>query len=266
MTGAYNIKEKPNNQTEISLVDETSLDESKKKLNHSVKETNRMLNKIFYGLKGEHSDKYQKHIDELKNIAEDGMKSDDPKLVEVMKSADEIQEKIVKEDGPLIESSYLKQLTITAGIFAVISFIIGVALSYWAMKNIEIGKIIKPFTCYFFIWTGSMIGLWLSRITKRINMTKEEIMKSQDKKMLSWIRLIFAGIVAVFVFAIMKNEIFEITVGGLTPAKVTSNPEIAIIFGAFAGLLDSKLANNILNMIKDTQADTQAVTQQASGS
>ncbi|RLJ90641.1 hypothetical protein DFR62_0786 [Planococcus citreus] len=215
---------------EMSLIDEELFKSIEytvtivKSLKHTKKETKRV------------------YFNKLLSLARVGFLgvSPQPKLAQT--SLDLVKQEILLIEGHRIKNRYMKLL----GIGALVS-IVACWIVYGVFSSITN---ITPLIGYFSVWTGSMVGLWISFGARKLTFQLDDLSVLEKDNMNIYIRLPYIGLCAIIFFLLLNSEIFSFEIGETSFEAITGRTEFQLLIGVIAGLFESKLGSSIYEKIQ----------------
>lgn len=241
--GFFRIYRNPDDEMDIifeklTIVEET-ISENQEKLYLKVEKINSILKKI---LKKE-KDEYLRYSNEILGISRVGLvgESAEPRLA--FSSLELLENEIINNLGTTFKNKYMINLA-KAGIISstIVTILLFVFFRIFGHENL-----FKIRDCCSLIWTGSMVGLWISFGIRKIELSIDDFEKIEKDQMTPYIKTTFIGITAI-VFALSLNlEILKIEIGKFNTLNIFKNYQTALFTGIIAGISELSLTKNLYN-------------------
>ena len=233
--GAFEIVEKYKKTFNIKPVGD-SLPQDQVKLQRAIYAANAILNVIFKN----REEKYKDYLKALMEVAEAGLES--PNIVHpqiAFDALEQIKTNIVLLEGRELKKKYLwdllqKAIVLGSGVLA-----ITLGLDY-------VWPEIFNFYPLGLVWAGAMTGVWVSVAIKRTKMSFEELPNYDERKIVPFLHLIFAGIITVVFALFLKLEIIGITFNDIDFTEFPRHPEMSFVLGFLGGFSEKALSLKIL--------------------
>lgn len=184
----------------------------------------------------------RKYFNKLLSLARVGFLGESPQYKLAQKYLESLKHEILMVEGQRIKSRYMHLL----GVGAVIS-IAACWVLYWILSLItEISALDR----YFFVWSGAMIGAWISFGARKTTFQLDDLSVLEKDNMDIYIRLPYIGLCALVFLLLLDSNIFSFEIGNISSDKIDDSVEIQLLIGVIAGLLESKLGSNIYEKIQ----------------
>ncbi len=108
-------------------------------------------------------------------------------------------------------------------------------------NNPEVSKLIYAFRNFFILWTGTMIGTWLSFGIRRAKITFKDLGAMEDDMVEPAIRLIFTGLIAVTIGVVFICGMVTVSVGSLSSQQLLDQGRSALLIGMLLGVSELAL-------------------------
>ena len=148
-----------------------------------------------------------------------------------------LQSEILMREGPRIKNGYMKTLGLTAAVLAAAAAIIYLVLR----NNHSLSELLYGYRNMFVLWTGTMIGTWLSFGLRRPNISFKDLGALEDDMMEPAVRLIFTGTIAITIAFIFVCGMVNVNVGGLNSAHLLAHGSTALLIGMLLGVSEQAL-------------------------
>ncbi|MFE9082304.1 hypothetical protein [Bacillus mobilis] len=240
MSSFLNVRSNPNEKFDIVFemnpaVPAVELPEIDKELYSTVENVTTVI-KNLHGT----SEKIKKtYFKRLLSTAQIGAVGANPSPELALSSIRLLKEDILTTEGHRIKNNYMTKLGIASLISIGLCWLVYLILDYLAVSPLD--------TSYFNIWSGSMIGTWVSFGARKFNISFEELSIIEEDKMAIYIRLPYIGVCSLIFLLFLNTNIFSFKIGEFSLDTLNKNHELQLIIGVLAGLLESKLGLKIYN-------------------
>jgi hypothetical protein len=172
----------------------------------------------------------------LFSLARVGLERDaDPKTA--MQALNSLRAEILAQEGPRVKNGYMKRL----GAWATASSLISAILYLVIRNNADFSVLGTAFRNVLVLWTGTMIGTWLSFGIRRNILTLRDLSNLEADMVEPAIRLIFTGLIAVTIAFIFMQGMVNVTVGQLNSANLFGHGSTAFLIGILLGVSEQAL-------------------------
>jgi hypothetical protein len=187
---------------------------------------------------------YQRQFEEyrgkLRTLAQVGLAGDaDPNAgSQALKT---LQSEILRREGPRIKNAYMKVLGTWAVAFGVLT-----AVAYLvARNNSSFSLLLSSFRNTFLVWTGTMIGTWLSFGLRRPILAFDDLGALESDMVEPAVRLVFTGLIAITIALIFHSGMVHVSVGGLSSANLFAQGSTALLIGILLGVSEQALPGTL---------------------
>jgi hypothetical protein len=172
----------------------------------------------------------------LVGVAQTGLQTPaDPESAEQWLEA--LQSEILIREGPRVKNAYMKKLGIVAAISAAIA-----AGAYLILRNNpQLGQLLYAFRNLLVLWTGTMIGTWLSFGLRRPKVSFKDLGALEDDMVEPAVRLVFTGLIAITIAFIFIRGMINVNIGGLNSADLYAHGSAALLIGLLLGVSEQAL-------------------------
>jgi len=148
-----------------------------------------------------------------------------------------LQNEVVRREGPRIKNGYMRRLGLWAlmlgGITAIAYLMVrnndGFSVQLFAMKNL------------FLLWTGAMIGTWLSFGIRKPVITLADLGGLESDMVEPPLRLLFTGLIAITFGFIFLSGMVNVKIGTLDTVQLLNHGSIALAIGMLFGISEQAL-------------------------
>ncbi|MFJ3386850.1 hypothetical protein [Lysinibacillus sp. NPDC086135] len=239
----------------FELMDKNENDEQSDSLPKEIKELHKNIEKtcnVIKNLTYTSDAVKEKYFKKLLSLSQVAFVSEKLNALEIATNSLEVlQEEILLVEGKRIKNMYMVKLGVSAFIYLAISWV-----TYFLLRLI--GYSPNEYLIYVTVWSGAMIGTWISFGARKFNITLEDLSSIEEDKMNIIIRLPYIGLCSLIFLLFLNSGIFNLTIGNSSiKDTLENNFEMQILLGVLAGLLESKLgikiyekANNIIEEVR----------------
>jgi hypothetical protein len=148
-----------------------------------------------------------------------------------------LQNEIVRREGPRTKNTYMRRLGLWAlflAATAAIAYLVirnndGFSAQLFAMKNL------------FLVWTGTMIGTWLSFGIRKPVITLADLGSLESDMVEPPLRLIFTGLIAITFGFVFMSGMVNVKIGSLDTLQLLNHGSIALVIGMLLGVSEQAL-------------------------
>lgn len=192
------------------------------------------------------SEQYEKTFMSLFHIAKIGVEGEGAQPELAVKALTQFKKEIVDRESGKIKNQYLKRLGVRAFQFALPALIIAIVLE---IVHAKFGHIrfagLEYAANIFLVWTGTMIGVWLSFAISRTTIGFEDLAIIEKDRLEPALRLIFTGLLAlIFAFLFAKNAI-ELKLGSLSSHDLVNDSVTAFLIGTILGINEKIIGSSL---------------------
>jgi len=244
VAGAFLISEKDNHIRAQLDPRRESIPNDQAELLDEVFEVQSILEVIFK----RQPEKYNSVFPRLLSLAQVGLVGDKPETSLARQNLTQLKAEIMVREGTKIKLKYLARLgALAAGMAAV-----GLVFYLFIWQNYSCGgKDSQAAICsganYGLLWTGAMIGVWLSVAASRGRLTFEDLPTVIGRYLEPTIRLVFAGLLAIVLGLFLAADLLGLVFGGTDFSKFDASTLTAILLGIVAGIGEKALAVKIIS-------------------
>jgi len=172
----------------------------------------------------------------LLGIAQTGLQTpSDPESAQ--QALEGLQSEILVREGPQVKNGYMKRL----GAAAAVSAAAAAAVYLVLRNNPQLSQLLYEFRNLFVLWTGTMIGTWLSFGLRRPKVSFKDLGAIEDDMVEPAIRLVFTGLIALTIAFIFICKMVNVNVGGLSSADLFAHGSSALLIGMLLGVSEQAL-------------------------
>lgn len=189
-------------------------------------------------------DTRSEYVDALVALSQVGMvgKNASPKIGTGAIEALE-EEILANESGP-IKNAYMRVLGLWALTFGTISLF----LAYVSEQYPQIfWERLIPFHNLLIVWSGCMVGSWLSFATRKSVLKLGDLIALEEDKVQPKLRLIFVGMLALTLSAFILSGMADVTIGTFKASHLLNSGLTALAFGVLCGLAEKALPSVLMN-------------------
>jgi len=187
-----------------------------------------------------HQRQFEEYRGKLRSLAQVGLAGDaDPDAGrQALKT---LQSEILRREGPRIKNAYMKVLGIWALAFGVLT-----AIAYLVVRNnSSFSLLLSSFRNMFLVWTGTMIGTWLSFGLRRPTLAFDDLGALESDMVEPAVRLVFTGLIAITIALIFNSSMVNVSVGGLSSANLFAHGSTALLIGILLGVSEQALPGTL---------------------
>lgn len=185
------------------------------------------------------------YFQRLLTLAQVGFVGENPDPVRANDSLTILKEEILAIEGPHIKNRYMINLGIQALVYSAIVWM------FWWLICLIVGPSGYTLMIYSVVWTGAMFGTWISFGARKFEIKFEELNSLETDKMYSYVRLPFIGICSWALLLFLNTGIIKFELGSKESDLLLREPEVQLLIGFIAGLLESKLGIKLYNKAED---------------
>jgi hypothetical protein len=152
-----------------------------------------------------------------------------------------LQEEILLREGPGVKNGYMKRL----GLWAASSGALTLILYLVMRNNHQLSELLYTYRNLFLLWTGTMVGAWLSFGIRRPQIAFKNLASIEDDMVEPAIRLIFTGLLALTIAFIFVCGMVTVEVGELSSGDLLSRGSTALLIGALLGVSEQALPGTL---------------------
>lgn len=173
----------------------------------------------------------EQFFEKLVGIAQVGFIGENASVEFALAGIENLKNEMLENEGGRIKNKYHLDL----GLCSLIALAILWGI-YWFLSS----RFNDLDTSYFIVFTGALIGQWLSFGARKMNLEFENLSTIEQDKMSKPIRIIFILLSSFILFVILTSGAIDFKFGEFSSDNL-DHWKNQIILGCVAGLLDSKL-------------------------
>jgi len=189
---------------------------------------------------------YRTPFESLLSLAQVGLAGNNPQIKIARDNLKQFKNDIVLKEGKRIKNGYWGKLGINAFILAALP---------WPI--VWIGHYPKHLVSIAMLWSGCMAGVWLSFGMRKAILSYDDLGQLEKDQMDPLKRLIFCGILAIFVGLYISTQATKIIIADYSLSAPLENPLVALLLGACCGISEivlpkmvGKMASGLINTFK----------------
>lgn len=180
--------------------------------------------------------RFEEYQLKLKSLARVGLEGDaSPDTARLALIA--LQNEILQREGPRIKNAYMRRLGLWALAFGgatAIGYMVirnnhGFSFQFATLKNL------------FLLWTGTMIGTWLSFGIRKPAITMRDLSALESDMVEPPLRLLFTGLIAITFAFIFLTGMVNVEIGSLNSAQLLAHGSTALVIGLLFGVSEQVL-------------------------
>jgi hypothetical protein len=164
---------------------------------------------------------------------------------------------ILLTEGGARKNRYLKDLGKFAVLFAALPLLVAVVLRYgvpcfWTLSSCA-KTVAALLTNFSLLWSGAMLGAWLSYGLRTEVLTFEELVLPEEDRLEPLVRLLFVGMLAMVLGLALYIGVLDISFGKVSSRQFIHRTALALLLGVLMGASEralsgqvTKLAGNLL--------------------
>ncbi|MEO5332662.1 MAG: hypothetical protein H7839_11620 [Magnetococcus sp. YQC-5] len=224
----------------FQILDSNKITSDMDSLREDVESTVGSLHTIF---KNTSDKKFQAYFDRLLALAQVGLMGENPLPLKAQRALDSLKKEINTQEAPVIRMNYLKKLGLHAIVQSLVCVVIVWVIGFFSLhKGYFEGKEIM--NCGV-MWIGCMAGVWLSVSMSPASSNLDSLQLIARDASEPSIRLIFTGLLTIFIALLLKAGVVEIKLGGLQTATFLTDFKISLLLGMFCGLGEKALSTTV---------------------
>jgi len=199
--------------------------------------------KVLFPAKAE---KYRAYFERLLSNAQGGLVGQHPLTALATTAVEGMKVELATREGKGIKTKYLVELGWMALVSAMGAAALWLFATYCQILAAEMSAL-KP---YFVVWTGSMIGLWISYAVRRTAINYDELSVMDRRTTEAAIRVVFVGLVSTVFALFLSTGIMEFAIGDFKFHDFKSGAETAGLLGLLAGFSEQTLPSKLMEVGK----------------
>jgi hypothetical protein len=145
---------------------------------------------------------------------------------------------VLAREAGRVKNGHMKILGLRAIYLGVPAFASAIVLSVYTTASSEIINLL----C---LWGGCMAGVWLSFGIRKTVLRFEDLHIPEEDRLEPAVRLLFAGILTVFIGLLFITKAVSVTVGAISSSQLSTDLRIAIILGMVCGISELALSSTV---------------------
>lgn len=195
----------------------------------------------------------QNYVIQLLNIARLGLMGENPQTALAESSLNLLKEEIMMREAGKIKNRHFSKL----GISALLISLVCIALAFFFDYLSEVEESFNllennMFAPYLFTFAAAVVGTWVGFGVKKKTLIFKDLAVMNEDRLNPFLKLLFVGVVAIFLLLFIQGQIVTFTIGGITSAEIFSKTELQVLLGAIAGLLGNNLAQGLYDKANDS--------------
>lgn len=180
--------------------------------------------------------RFDQYRTKLYSLAQVGLQGDaDPQAAQQALTA--LHTEILRREGPRVKNGYMKVLGAYAAGMGFAAFAVYLILH----RNVDFSIQITALRNLLLVWTGTMIGTWLSFGVRRTVLTVSDLSNLEADMVEPSIRLIFTGLIATTICFMFICGLVNVAVGDLKSANLLAHGTTAMLIGMLLGVSEQAL-------------------------
>jgi hypothetical protein len=180
---------------------------------------------------------YRAYQTKLLGAAQVGLQQTPPDPDSSRQALESLQMEILVREGPRVKNGYMKALGVSAAVSGALAAIIYLTLR----NNPHFSQLLYAYQNLFVLWTGTMIGTWLSFGLRRPKLAFKDLDALEDDMVEPGVRLIFTGLIAITIAFIFSSGMVNVSIGGLNSASLLAHGSSALLIGMLLGVSEQAL-------------------------
>ncbi len=187
---------------------------------------------------------FERYFRPLLSLAQLGLVGTSANPALAMRALSSLHNEIVAAEGGRIKNEYLK------------------ILGKWALAlglpALSTATVIEQFGCdlhaikaFLLLWTGCMMGVWLSFGARKIVIQFYELGILENDRLNPPMRLVFAGAITVAIGLILSKQFLVLEAGKFSSKDLTDDFQTPILIGIFCGLSELALSSKLVQHASD---------------
>lgn len=155
----------------------------------------------------------------------------------------QLQDQVVVAEAAIVKNRYMKQLGMRAILLGAPALFLGAILRVFVPHS--------ALEAFLYLWASTMVGVWLSFGARKTTLGFFDLHILEDDRLEPTVRLVFAGVLALLAGLVFSVKITTLTVGQVDFATFETDPRLAALLGAFAGLGEKLLSQSVAKKAGD---------------
>ena len=148
-----------------------------------------------------------------------------------------LQLQVVVQEGARIKNQYMRRLGFSALMIGFPTLVLAVCIKHFTVLDI--------YSSFGFLWSGCMIGVWLSFGIRKPKLRFEDLHVLEADRLSPYVRLIFAGLLTVVLGLLISTEAIVVSIGSLSTQDLETSSKIALLIGVLCGVSEQTLSEKI---------------------
>ncbi|MBF0440245.1 MAG: hypothetical protein HQL93_14170 [Magnetococcales bacterium] len=240
-TFAFSVKaDKENDKIIYEILDPKKITPDMEILKDDVEFTLVTLHTVFRDTKNK---RFQYYFESLLSLAQVGLMGINPLPLKAQHALTTLKNEINIQEAPVIRMGYLKKLGLHAfGQSLLCVFLIWFVHYFSLHKGFFEGR--EVMHCGV-MWIGCMAGVWLSVGMSPPSTGLESLQLIARDSLEPSIRLLFTGLLTIFIALLLNVGVIKITFGELTTTDFLSSFKISLLLGMVCGLGEKALSTTV---------------------
>ncbi|MEO5364440.1 MAG: hypothetical protein H7838_12560, partial [Magnetococcus sp. DMHC-8] len=193
---------------------------------------------------------FHNYFDALLSLARVGLMGASPLPALAQRSLAMLKNEVVAREAPGIRMRYLKKLGLHALLQACLSVGVVTVLHQLKLYDQEVFKLPEIINCSV-LWAGCMAGVWLSVGMNPPATRFESLQIIASDNMEPQVRLIFTGLLTIFVALLLNTGIVTVQFGAVSTQALLTDFKISLILGMLCGLGEKALSTTVSQRVGD---------------
>lgn len=234
----------PINSSGIESIDFATLAESGEPPDNQL-QLKSDVEQTLHGLQAIYNDRkvdYKRFYDALLSLAQCGLVGEyaQPKVASL--ALVQLRNEVIALEAHKVKNEYLKRLGLTALALGLPCAILGAIIDGFLGHNF--------ISNFLFVWASCMAGVWVSFAARKITLTFEELETPERDMLRPLLRLLFAGILTLMISMVLISKMVDVTIGGFSSSRLTTDVVVAIIVGSLCGFSELVLPSKLFKQAK----------------
>jgi hypothetical protein len=148
-----------------------------------------------------------------------------------------LHDEVLTREGPRIKNGYMMVL----GTWALASASLAAAAYLVLSNNPQLSTLLSAYRNLFVLWTGMMVGAWLSFGIRRQTISFKDLRAPEDDMVEPGIRLIFTGLIGVAIAFVFMCGMVTVNIGRLSSGDLLVHGSSALLIGILFGVSELAL-------------------------
>lgn len=194
------------------------------------------------------SKSWANYKDQLLKLSQVGLVGNNAQPQLAKRALEQIKIEITNNESGKIKNKYLKALGKKALLFGLPMLCVGLLFDYLFCNCTLKGYgciNIKDLTSLVILWSGAMMGVWLSFAITRTTIGFNDLTILEKDRLEPSLRLLFTGLLAIIFGLLFIKKVFVISLGGLVSSEISNDLISAFLLGVILGLNEKILGNSL---------------------